>query len=117
RRERSYDTQHLPSLVEEVSCHGKVFKVLTDAAYDSKNNFSYTYNNDIVPGIKVPDKHIIKWYIITSYNCKSHEIKAPQDSLGEVFNQFSSSHNSVKKVLKLALEGFCSLSLVPSFKT
>lgn len=51
--ECSHDAQHLPSIVGQASCHGKVVKVLTDAAYDSKNNFSYTYNNDIIPGIRV----------------------------------------------------------------
>ncbi len=51
--ERSHDAQHLPSLVVQASSHGRVVKVLGDAAYDSKNNFSYTYNNDIIPGIKV----------------------------------------------------------------
>jgi hypothetical protein len=51
--ERSHDAQHLPYIVEQALYHGKVIKVLTDAAYDSKNNFSYTYHNDIVPGIKV----------------------------------------------------------------
>lgn len=39
-------------LVREAQDHGKVVKVLADPAYDSKNNF-YTYNNDIVAGIKV----------------------------------------------------------------
>ena len=51
--ERSHDAQYLPSLVEQASCHGKVVKALTDAAYDSRNNFSYLYHNDIIPGIKV----------------------------------------------------------------
>jgi len=51
--ERSHDAQHLPSLVDQASCHGRVVKALTDAAYDSRNNFSYLYHNDIVPGIKV----------------------------------------------------------------
>ncbi|MDE1767351.1 MAG: transposase [Thaumarchaeota archaeon] len=51
--ERSHDTKHLPSLVHQAPYHGKVTKVLADAAYDSKNNFSYAYNSDIVPGIKV----------------------------------------------------------------
>ena len=51
--ERSHDAQHLPSLVHQASHHGKVVKVLADPAYDSKNNFSYLYNNDIIPAIKV----------------------------------------------------------------
>ncbi len=51
--EKSHDAQPLPSLVAQASYHGRIFKVLTDAAYDSKNNFSYTYNNDIIAGIKV----------------------------------------------------------------
>lgn len=51
--ERSHDAQHLPAIVEQASRHGKVVKALADPAYDSKNNFSYLYNNDIVPGIKV----------------------------------------------------------------
>src|SRR5579885_181590 len=51
--ERSHDAQHLPSLVDQATCSGKVSKVLADAAYDSKNNFSYLYHNDIVPGVKV----------------------------------------------------------------
>ncbi|MDE1762826.1 MAG: transposase [Thaumarchaeota archaeon] len=51
--ERSHDAQHLPSLVDRASRHGRVTKALADPAYDSKNNFSYLYNNDIVPAIKV----------------------------------------------------------------
>lgn len=49
--ERSHDARHLPSLVDDA--HSKVIKVLADAAYDSKNNFSYLYHTDIIPGIKV----------------------------------------------------------------
>lgn len=51
--ERSHDARHLPSLVQQALRHGNVVKVLADAAYDSKNNFSYLYNNDIIPAIKV----------------------------------------------------------------
>jgi hypothetical protein len=52
--ERSHDAQHLPSIVEQASSHhGAITKVLADAAYDSKNNFSVLYNNNIVPAIKV----------------------------------------------------------------
>lgn len=51
--ERSHDAQHLPSLVHQASSSGKIVKVLADAAYDSKNNFSYLYHNNIVSGIKV----------------------------------------------------------------
>jgi len=51
--ERSHDAKHLPSLVQQASCYGKVIKVLADPAYDSKNNFSFLYHNDTVPGIKV----------------------------------------------------------------
>jgi hypothetical protein len=51
--ERSHDAQHLPYIVDQASCHGKISKVLADAAYDSKSNFSYLYHNDIVPAIKV----------------------------------------------------------------
>jgi hypothetical protein len=51
--ERSHDAQHLPSLVHQASYHGKIVKVLADAAYDSKSNFSYLYHDDIIPGIKV----------------------------------------------------------------
>jgi len=51
--ERSHDAQHLPSLVDEAMRRGRVVKTLTDAAYDSKNNFSYLYNSDIIPAIKV----------------------------------------------------------------
>jgi transposase len=51
--ERSHDAQHLPSLVDQALHHGKVVKVLADAAYDSKNNFSYLWYHDIVPAIKV----------------------------------------------------------------
>ena len=51
--ENSHDAQHLPSLVDQASRHGKVVKALADPAYDSKNNFSYLYHNDIIPAIKV----------------------------------------------------------------
>jgi Transposase DDE domain len=51
--ERSHDAQHLPSLVQQASSCGIITKVLADAAYDSKNNFSYLYHNGIAPGIKV----------------------------------------------------------------
>jgi hypothetical protein len=51
--ERSHDAQHLPGLVEQALYHGTITKVLADAAYDSKNNFSFLYHNDIVPAIKV----------------------------------------------------------------
>jgi len=51
--ERSHDARHLPGLVEQASHHGTITKALADAAYDSKNNFSFLYHNDIVPGIKV----------------------------------------------------------------
>jgi hypothetical protein len=51
--ERSHDAQHLPSLVQQASSCGTITKALVDAAYDSKNNFSFLYHNDIVPGIKV----------------------------------------------------------------
>ncbi len=51
--ERSHDAQHLPCIVDAAQNHGKVVKVLADAAYDSKNNFSHLYHNDIIPGIKV----------------------------------------------------------------
>lgn len=51
--ERSHDAKHLPSLVRQASSSGKIVKALADPAYDSKNNFSYLYHNDIIPGIKV----------------------------------------------------------------
>ena len=51
--EKSHDAQHLPALVRQASSSGKIVKALADAAYDSKNNFSHLYYNDIVPGIKV----------------------------------------------------------------
>lgn len=47
------DAKHLLSLVEKASEHGRTIQVMTDPAYDSKNNFSYLYHNDIVPAIKV----------------------------------------------------------------
>jgi hypothetical protein len=51
--EHSHDAKHLPSLVDDAQNHGKVIKVLADAAYDSKNNFSHLYHDNIVPAIKV----------------------------------------------------------------
>jgi IS5 family transposase len=51
--ERSHDARHLPYIVDGAQNHGRVIKVLADAAYDSKNNFSHLYYNDIMPGIKV----------------------------------------------------------------
>ncbi len=51
--ERSHDAQHLPELVREAQNHGTIVKALADPAYDSKNNFSYLYHNDIISGIKV----------------------------------------------------------------
>jgi hypothetical protein len=51
--EKSHDAKHLPDLVEEAQNHRKVIKALADAAYDSKNNFSYLWYHDIVPAIKV----------------------------------------------------------------
>jgi DDE family transposase len=51
--ERSHDAQHLPHIVEEASGCRRIKKVLADAAYDSKNNFSFLYHNDIIPAIKV----------------------------------------------------------------
>lgn len=56
--ERPHDALRLPSLVDQALHHGRASKVLADAAYDSKNNF--TYNNDIVPGIKVRNNSSFK---------------------------------------------------------
>lgn len=51
--ERSHDAKHLPSIVDDAQNHGRIIKVLADAAYDSKNNFSHLYYNDVISGIKV----------------------------------------------------------------
>ena len=51
--EHSHDIHHLPSLVEQDANKSKTTKVLTDGAYDSKNNFLCLYHNGIIPAIRV----------------------------------------------------------------
>ena len=47
-----HDSKHFISLVEESKKLGTVTKVLADGAYDTKDNFSYLYHKNIIPGIK-----------------------------------------------------------------
>ena len=47
-----HDSKHFISLVEESKKLGTVTKVLADGAYDTKDNFSYLYHENIIPGIK-----------------------------------------------------------------
>ena len=51
--DRTYDGIHLSSLVKSAQKRAHVTKVLADAAYDAKYNFSYLCHYNIVPGIKV----------------------------------------------------------------
>ena len=47
--DKSHDSKHFISLVEQ---SGNVTKVLADGAYDTKDDFSYLYHEEIIPGIK-----------------------------------------------------------------
>ncbi len=51
--DKSHDSKHFISLVEQSKQFGNVTKTLADGAYDTKDNFSYLYyDNDILPAIK-----------------------------------------------------------------
>ena len=50
--ERSHDSKHFVSLVEQSKGFGNVTKALADGAYDTKDDFSYLYYEGITPGIK-----------------------------------------------------------------
>lgn len=49
---KSHDSKHFIPLVEQSKKFGNVTKILADGAYDTKNDFSYLYRENIVSGIK-----------------------------------------------------------------
>lgn len=50
--DKSHDSKHFISLVEQSKKFGKVTKSLADGAYDTKDDFTYLYHEDIAAGIK-----------------------------------------------------------------
>lgn len=50
--DKSHDSKSFISLVEQSKQFGNVTKTLADGAYDTKDDFSYLYCNEITPGIK-----------------------------------------------------------------
>ena len=51
--DKSHDSKHFVSLVEQSKKFGNVTKTLADGAYDTKDNFSYCYyDNEILPAIR-----------------------------------------------------------------
>ena len=51
--DKSHDSKHFVSLIEQSKQFGKVTKTLADGAYDTKGNFSYCcYDNEILPAIR-----------------------------------------------------------------
>ena len=50
--DKSHDSKHFISLVEESKQFGNVITTLADGAYDTKDDFSYLYHEDITAGIK-----------------------------------------------------------------
>ena len=50
--DHSHDSKSFVSLVEQSKQFGNVTKTLADGAYDTKDNFSYLYHGNIIPGIK-----------------------------------------------------------------
>ena len=50
--EKSHDSKHFVSLVEQSKKFGNVIKALADGAYDTKDDFSYLYHESIIPAIK-----------------------------------------------------------------
>ena len=47
-----HDSRHFVSLVEQSKKFGNVTKALADGAYDTKDDFSYLYDQEIIPRIK-----------------------------------------------------------------
>ena len=50
--DKSHDSKHFISLVEQSKKFGNVTKALGDGAYDTKDDFAYLYHEDITVGIK-----------------------------------------------------------------
>ena len=50
--DKSHDSKHFVSLVEQSKEFGNIIKTLADGAYDAKDCFSYLYHESIIPGIK-----------------------------------------------------------------
>ena len=50
--DKSHDSKHFVSLVEQSKEFGNITKTLADGAYDTKDCFSYLYHESIIPGIK-----------------------------------------------------------------
>ena len=51
--DKSHDSKHFVSLIEQSKQFGNVTKTLADGAYDTKDNFSYCYyDNEILPAIR-----------------------------------------------------------------
>ena len=51
--DKSHDSKHFISLVQQSKQFGTVTKTLADGAYDTKDDFSYLYyDNGIIPAIK-----------------------------------------------------------------
>ena len=50
--DKSHDSKHFVSLVEQSKQFGNVTKILADGAYDTKDDFTYLYHEDITAGIK-----------------------------------------------------------------
>ncbi len=50
--DKSHDSKHFVSLVEQSKEFGNIIKTLADGAYDTKDCFSYLYHESIIPGIK-----------------------------------------------------------------
>ena len=60
-----HDSKHFISLVEESKKLGTVTKILDDGAYDTKDNFSYLYHENIIPGIKTQKKFFCKYKLLS----------------------------------------------------
>jgi hypothetical protein len=58
--DRTYDGAHMSSLVRDAQKKAHVIKVLADAAYDARCNFSYLYHHNIIAGIKLRGNHYTK---------------------------------------------------------
>lgn len=50
--DKSHDSKHFISLVKQSKQFGNVITTLADGAYDTKDDFSYLYHDNIIPGIK-----------------------------------------------------------------
>ncbi len=50
--DKSHDSKSFVSQVQQSKKFGNVIKALADGAYDTKDDFSYLYHDNITPGIK-----------------------------------------------------------------